>query len=231
MHRHGSLTSPLIDIYWVLSYVIGYYYKIYSITITWSITMKLSAYIIPFAISAALLTACGKPKEDFSDCVFPDATDIAAPDWICDKPVEGIAIYAIGSTTKSAAGYDYMKSMAATSARVQLAQNMQVQVRNMIKQYVETTGQTDSETVDKVMTSVTKQITNQTLVGTKIIKTRTSPSGNLYVLVGMSEDSVQKASEKALKTSMRNDSALWQQFKAKQSQDELAAEISKFNAN
>jgi len=193
--------------------------------------MKWSPHIITFIASAALLTACGNPKKEFSNCVFPDATDTAAPGWICDQPVEGISISAIGSTTKSGAGYDYMKSMAATSARVQLAQNMQVQVRNMIKQYTETTGQTDSETVDKVMTSVTKQITNQTLVGTKIIKTRTSPTGSLYVLIGMNEDSVQKASEKALRTSMRNDAALWQQFKAKQSEDELAAEISNLKAN
>jgi len=193
--------------------------------------MNFPAYIISLTASVLLLAACGSPKKEFADCVFTDATDTVAPGWICDQPGKGVELSAIGSTTKSGAGYDYMKSMAATSARIQLAQNMQVQVRNIIKQYVETTGQADSETVDKVMTSVTKQITNQTLVGTKIVKTRTSPTGNLYVLVGMSEESVQKATEKALKTSMRNDAALWQQFKAKQSQDELAAEISKLNAN
>lgn len=193
--------------------------------------MNFPSYLISLTASITLLSACSSTKDDFSDCVFPDATDTAAPGWICDQPVKGVEIYAIGSTVKSGAGYDYMKSMAATSARVQLAQNMQLQVRNIIKQYVETTGETDSETVDKVMTSVTKQITNQTLVGTKIIKTRTSPTGNLYVLVGMSKESVQRASEKALKTSMRNDAALWQQFKAKQSQDELAAEISKLSGH
>jgi len=193
--------------------------------------MNFPSYLISLTASIALLSACSSTKDDFSDCVFPDATDTAAPGWICDQPVKDVEIYAIGSTVKSGAGYDYMKSMAATSARVQLAQNMQLQVRNIIKQYVETTGETDSETVDKVMTSVTKQITNQTLVGTKIIKTRTSPTGNLYVLVGMSKESVQRASEKALKTSMRNDAALWQQFKAKQSQDELAAEISKLSGH
>lgn len=193
--------------------------------------MNFPSYLISLTASIALLSACSSTKDDFSDCVFPDATDTAAPGWICDQPVKGVEISAIGSTVKSGAGYDYMKSMAATSARVQLAQNMQLQVRNIIKQYVETTGETDSETVDKVMTSVTKQITNQTLVGTKIIKTRTSPTGNLYVLVGMSKESVQRASEKALKTSMRNDTALWQQFKAKQSQDELAAEISKLSGH
>lgn len=190
--------------------------------------MNLISRLCGIIATTSLLTACGS-KPDFAECVFPDAPDTPAPGWVCDQPVEGIEIAAVGSTPKSAAGHDYMKSMAATSARVQLAQNMQVEVRNMIKQYVETTGQTESETVDKVMTSVTKQITNQTLVGTKIIRTRLSPKGTLYVLVGMDDASVVNASENALRTSMRNDAALWQQFKAQKSQDELAAEIAKMN--
>jgi len=115
--------------------------------------------------------------------------------------------------------------MAATDARVQLAQNMKVEVRNMIKQYVEATGAGDQETVDKVNTSVTKQITSQTLVGTRIYKSRTSPNGTLYVLLGMDPNAVKVAAENALKTSMNNERALWQQFKAKKGQDELAAEI------
>ncbi|HED34798.1 MAG TPA: hypothetical protein ENJ08_11435 [Gammaproteobacteria bacterium] len=97
----------------------------------------------------------------------------------------------------------------------------------MVKQYVETTGAADSETVDKVLTSVSKQITNETLIGTKVFKTRTSPTGTLYVLVGMNASSVEEASKTALKTSMNNERALWQQFKAQKGQDELAADIAK----
>jgi len=180
---------------------------------------------------SALLAGCGEKKREVADCVFPDAPGTAAPGWVCDEPVKGIEVSSVGSAEKSGAGHDFMKSMAATNARVSLAQNMQVQVRNMIKQYVETTGAADTETVDKVMTSVTKQITNETLVGTKVIKTRKSPGGSLYVLVGMDEASVQRATENALKTSMKNERALWQQFKAQKGQDELAAEISKMNVN
>lgn len=180
---------------------------------------------------SAFLTGCGSSpkKEVVADCVFPDATDKAAPGWICDEPVPnlGIDVYAVGSADKSAAGNDFMKQMAATSARVQLAQRMKVKVNNMIKQYAETTGAADSETVDKTMTSVTKQITSETLAGTKIYKTRYSPNGNLYVLLGIDPTNVAKLSEAALKTSMKNDRALWQQFKAKQGQDELAADIAK----
>lgn len=193
--------------------------------------MKKAAYLIMGFTMSALIAGCSDKKQEVADCVFPDAPGTAAPGWVCDQPVNGIEVSAVGSAEKSGAGHDFMKSMAATNARVSLAQNMQVQVRNMIKQYVETTGAADSETVDKVLTSVTKQITNETLVGTKIFKTRKSPGGSLYVLVGMDEASMQKATEKALKTSMRNERALWQQFKAQKGQDELAADISKMESN
>lgn len=192
--------------------------------------MNKAAYLVAGVAMSALLAGCGdKVKEEVAECTFPDAPGTAAPGWICDQPVEGVDVSAVGSAQKSGAGHSFMKQMAATDARVQLAQNMKVEVRNMIKQYVETTGAADTETVDKVMTSVTKQITKETLVGSKIFKTRTSPAGNLYVLVGMDPAAVEQAAEKALKTSMKNERALWQQFKAQKGQDELAAEIAKMD--
>ncbi|TNF36008.1 MAG: hypothetical protein EP315_04835 [Gammaproteobacteria bacterium] len=194
--------------------------------------MNKAAYLFAGVAMTALLAGCGgKTKEDVADCVFPDAPGTAAPGWICDEPVEGVEVSAVGSAEKSAAGHDFMKQMAATSARVQLAQRMKVKVQNMIKQYVETTGAADQETVDKALTSVTKQITNETLVGTKIYKTRTSPTGSLYVLLGMDPASVETAAQNAIKTSMNNERALWQQFKAQKAQDELAVEISKMEGN
>ena len=176
---------------------------------------------------AVMLSACGKDDSIMAveDCVFPDAQDTEAPAWVCDQPVEGLAVSAVGVAEKSAAGHSFMKNMAATDARVQLAQRMQVQVQNMVKQYAETTGAASTETVDKVNTSVTKQITDQTLLGTKIYKTRTSPNGALYVLLGMDGTAVARATQDALRTSMSNDAALWQQFKAQKGQDELAAAI------
>ncbi len=179
------------------------------------------------AVAALMLSACSgsEVKEAQHDCVFPDAPSAGAPGWICDEPVEGIQVSAVGVAEKSAAGHSFMKNMAATDARVQLAQAMKVHVQNMVKQYAETTGAADSETVDKVNTSVTKQITDETLIGTKIFKTRTSPSGTLYVLLGMDGSVAAQATENALKTSMNNDKALWQQFKAQKGQDELAASI------
>jgi hypothetical protein len=166
-----------------------------------------------------------KPKAQAApDCVWP-ATTQAAPAWTCDEPVEGVEVSAVGIYEKTAAGLQFQKDQATAAARVTLAQQMRVHVANMIKQYVETTGEGSAETVDKVNTSVSKLITNETLEGSRIYKSAVSPNGQMYVLVGFDAKVAARKTEQVLKTSMNNEKALWQQFKAKQSQDELAAAI------
>lgn len=174
-----------------------------------------------FVILAIVGCATSKPSEE---CFFTGSKD-KAPLWVCDAPVEGMSIGAVGSAAKSGAGIEFMKQMAATAARVQLAQNMQVQVQNMIKQYAESTGAGSKETVDKAATSVTKQITNETLYGTKIFRSAQSPDGTMYVLVGMDKAAKAEVAETAIQSSLNNDPAAWQQFKAKNGQTELAEDI------
>jgi hypothetical protein len=188
--------------------------------------------LLPAVIVMGVAAGCaskptkGGKAEKIAECVFPNSHE-AAPGWICDQPVDGIPVAGMGSATKSDAGYDFMKQMAATGARLQLAQNMRVQMQNMIKQYVETTGAASKETVDRVNTSVTRQITDQSLQGTRIVRSITGPDGTLYVLVGLDEAGAQQLTEAAIKTSMNNDQAAWQQFRAQKGQDELAADIAK----
>lgn len=188
-------------------------------------TLRLSLAAV---VTAGTLTACGGAK--VVACTFPNSPSIEAPGWICDEPVAGVEVSAVGSAEKSAAGTSFMKTQAATTARVQLAQNVQVEVSNMVKNYVETTGIGNGQTVDKVSTSVTKQITSQTLNGSRIYKSRTGPSGTIYVLVGMNSAAVSKTAKTAITSSMGKDKALWQQFRSKKAQDELADEISKMKA-
>lgn len=184
-------------------------------------------------ISAVALgvTACSTAvkKDVIAECVFPNS-EKAAPLWVCDAPVDGVAVGATGSSPKTGAGIDFMKQQAATSARVRLAQQMRVHVQNSIKQYAETTGVGDSETVDRVNTATTKQITDETLVGTKIFRSAQGPDGAMYVLVGLDAASAQKLTETALRTSMNNEKALWQKFQAGKAQDEMAADIAKMKA-
>lgn len=178
---------------------------------------------------SALLTGCGGGPQVAQGCTYPDAPTIPAENWICDGPAEG-AVTAVDSHPIGAAGASFAKQMAMTKARVQLAQAMKTRVENQVKQYVETTGAATSETVDQVMRSVTNQITSETLVGTRIFKSRVSPTKTMYVLVGIDTANVQKQTEKAITTSMKNERAMWQQFKSAKGHEELAAEISKIEA-
>jgi len=188
---------------------------------------------ITILLPILFLAACaGGPKDsDIGACTYPDATDTLAPGWVCDEPVDGVELSAVGYSKKSTAGVSFMKQMAVADARVQLAQTFQTHVNNMVKQYAETTGAADSETVDQVNTSVSKLITSETLVGSRLFKSKVSPTGGIYVIVGLDGAKVQVAAEESIKTSMNSDAALWQQFKAEKAQDELAAEIAGIKAN
>jgi len=185
------------------------------------------------ATAATFLVACGStqpvPQQPVASCVFADGSNQPAPEWVCGAPVNGIDLSAVGYADKSGAGANFMKQMAATAARVELAQTMKVEVQNMIKQYSETTGAGDSETVDQVNTSVTKQISKETLIGSRIFRQMPTPTGGIVVLVGLAPEIVGNIAEQALKTSMKNERALWQKFQAGKAQDELAAEIANMN--
>ena len=181
------------------------------------------------AAAATLMVACSsnEPAPVVAECVFADGSNQPAPLWVCGAPVEGIDLSAVGYADKSAAGPNFMKQMAATAARVELAQTMKVEVQNMIKQFAETTGTADDETVDQVNSSTTKQITKQELQGSKIYRQMPTPSGGMVVLVGLDADTVTQIAEQALKTSMNNEKALWQKFQSQKSLDEMAEEMAK----
>lgn len=161
------------------------------------------------------------------ECVFPDSPNEAAPNWVCDEPIGGVSVSAVGAYEKSAAGVAFQKDQAIAAARVQLAQTFKTRVSNMIKQYAETTGAGSSETVDRVNSSVSKLITSETLAGTRAYRSTASSKGTVYVLVGLDPTAARQSADTVLKTSMQNERALWQEFKANKAQEELAAEIAK----
>ena len=118
-----------------------------------------------------------------------------------------------------------MEQQAIANARVLLAQQIQVGIESMVKNYNETTGVGESETVDAVASVVSKQITNQNLSGTKMFKKITSPNGALYVLVGFDKDLYASFVKDQLTTSYNNDKALWQKAMSDKAFEELRSDI------
>jgi len=185
-----------------------------------------------FIVLAVGLTACGEnvkptaapaPVLPVADCVFPNQQ--AAPGWVCDEPLPGLEVQATGVSEKSRAGVAFMKNRAKADALGNLAEQFKVKVSKMVKNYIGTTGMGDTETVDAAASSTIKTISSQTLSMAKTYKSRVGPEGRQFVLVGLDESRTREEVEKAVKTSMKNDKALWQEFKAKKSFDEMAAGI------
>ena len=177
-----------------------------------------------------LLAACSSSPERsgssaLADCVYPDGSDKAAPGWICDEPVAGVSVSAVGIAGPTKAGPSFQKDIAIADARGKLVEQFQVQVDKMVKSYLGTTGIGDSETVDSVSQSVLKTVSSDTLYGSKVFKSRDGPDGSMYVLVGLDESATREAAAQAVASSMNNDNALWQQFQAQQGFDELKESI------
>lgn len=199
----------------------------------------MKAKLLSVAATTLLLAACSSndtvkntdSAEVVQDCVFADGSNQPAPQWVCGAPVKDVALSAVGYADKSAAGPNYMRQMAATAGRVELAQVLSLQLQNMVKQYVETTGNGDAQSIDRVNSVVTKQITDQTLVGSKVIRQMPTPTGGMVVLVGLDPKQTETISEDILRTSMKNNAAIYQKLEAKKSFDELAADIAKQKAN
>ncbi len=179
-----------------------------------------------------LLVACGgkEVKKEAAapvpDCMFPGTTT-AAPGWICDEPVPGVEISAVGVSEPSKAGISFMRDRAAADARGRLAEQVQVTAQKMVKSYLGTTGVGNEETVDAAASSTLRTVANQELNGSKIYKSLQAPDGRYFVLMGIDKANAEKIIQQSVSTSMKNDKALWQQFQAQKSFDEMSAEIAK----
>jgi hypothetical protein len=178
------------------------------------------------AFSLIGLTGCGNTQPNFEQCSI-DGTQ--APQWVCDEgaSMEG-GIFAVGSAEKNPISRNFQKTEAVAAARDALARQLSVKVKNMFKQFQATTGIGDAQTAEKATQNVSRQIASQTLTGSKVIKTWISPKGTMYVLVGMPDpNAVKQAVKQAVKTTLHNDQALWQEFKAKKADEELEAAVDK----
>ena len=183
-----------------------------------------------FTISAAtmiMMSGCSSKSEVAVQVAPAEIKNelSGAPKWVL-SPSDEKGINSAGSAKVGKGGTQFAITEAEANARDSMARQMQVKVSNMVKNFTQQTGVGDGQTVDKVVSSVSKQITQQELMGTQRKEVWVSPSGELWVLMSMSEQSV-LAVKNAIKSSFKNDDALWQQFQAKKAQDELDSELMK----
>jgi hypothetical protein len=150
--------------------------------------------------------------------------NVLAPRWTCIPDVAGF--YAgVGIAEKSAAGMAHMKRVAVMNGRSDLTQQIQTKVKDKMEGFTKATGIGAGESVDMVTTAVTKQVAQVDLKGSKAVDMWTSPSGNLFMLVTVPEETVNSVVKSAVKSSFNNDDVRWQQFQSEQALKSLDAEF------
>lgn len=185
--------------------------------------------IILISLSAAIslsYTGCSSKVDSISQAPKEIQNEFSnAPKWVLTQENEK-GINAAGSARIGKAGMQFAITEAEANGRDTMARQMQIKVATMVKNFTQQTGIGDTQTIDKVVSSVSRQVTQQELIGTQRKDMWISPSGELWVLMSMSDQSV-SAVKNAVKSSFKNDDALHQQVLAKQAQDELDKELEK----
>ena len=184
---------------------------------------KLFGWMTMLIFALVFIGGCASSKDTVGEDEFEDA-----PSWVLDGGSsidDGAA--AVGSAKISKAGMNFTRTEALAYGRDELAKQLGVKVKNMVKNFTQTTGIGDDETVDKVSSQVSTQVTKETISGSRQKEMWISPSKDLYVLVFIDNETLKTAVKNSVQTSMKNEAALWQQFQAKKAYDDLEKEIDK----
>lgn len=150
-----------------------------------------------------------------------------APSWVLMGGAEG-GLSAVGSAQIGNAGLSFARTEAMANGRDEIARILQLKVSNMVKNFTQTTGIGDAQTVDKVSANVSRQLANQTLTGSKAKQTWISSECNeLFILVVADAPAMEEDIKAQITSSYRNEQALWQQIQAKNALKEMDEQIEK----
>lgn len=146
------------------------------------------------------------------------------PNWVLQPDYEN-GISAVGQAKVGAAGLAFAKQEAMAVARGELARIIQVQVDDMFKSYVNTVGLAGQDGIEKVSTSISKQVASVSMSGSVQKDLWISKDNEIFILVGISYEDLKKETLNTIKTTLNNDQALWQEFKSQKAQQELEAAV------
>ena len=113
-----------------------------------------------------------------------------------------------------------------SQARAEIARILEVQVKDMVKNYAKTLSNGDQDEVAKVSEQVGKQVANQSLVGS-VQKGIYFTGEEVWVLVAIDETKAKAQTKTTFVSTLKNEDAMYQQFLANKADKDLDAEIDK----
>jgi len=174
------------------------------------------------------------------ECPFPNSPNVAAPNWICDNyediDPDNTRLYATGSAFADnpnvrAGAQSQLKELASARALTRIGRSMETITQSMIIDYFNLVGMGKSQVAEAVANTTAKQVSDQTIEGARLIRSLTGPDGTIYVLLMLDNTGIKQNVKNSVRTTFNNDQALYQEFKASRSLDEMDAAIDKMKIN
>ena len=150
--------------------------------------------------------------------------DIEIPDWYLNPPTD--ADYLYGKATATSQDLQLAIDKAKQGARLDIAENLESHIMGLIKKFDEEVGGVEEGELLTQFTQVSKNVVDQTLVGSRENRTKVKEEGRGFRAFVLMELPIGKAREELLKQlSSGENENLYTRFRASQSFQELKEEI------
>ncbi|MBS1271431.1 MAG: hypothetical protein MAGBODY4_00562 [Candidatus Marinimicrobia bacterium] len=142
-----------------------------------------------------------------------------APEWFLVQPQAEDAIYGVGMAKKQ--NPSLARKAAIARARDDIASQVQTKVQSMLKDFMQESGVGETAQALEFTSSVSKQVTDLSLQGSKVKEVYPAKDGTLYALVEYPLESLRQSTL----SEAQKQEALYNEFKAQQGFEDLKKEI------
>jgi hypothetical protein len=150
--------------------------------------------------------------------------DIDIPQWYLEAQAD--PDYIFGKATSTSVDLQLAIDKAKQGARLDIAENLESHIMALVKKFDEEVGGTEEGEYLTQFTQVSKNVVDQTLVGSRENKTKVKAEGKGYRAFVLMELPIGKAREELLKQLYSGENEnLYTRFRASQSFQELKEEV------
>jgi len=181
------------------------------------------AWILALALCGMLAAGCSPVAKKIDNEALKEEFE-NAPEWVLTGHLKETTS-AVGSAKIGKGGLQFARTEALATGRDELARQVSVKVETLVNNFAQQTGIGDDQMLDAFSKQVSRQITDETLAGSRQQDIWISPSADVYVLVVMDNEQIKTAVRRQMVSSYRQDDARWQEFKAKNGVEELDREL------
>jgi len=181
------------------------------------------AWILALALCGILAAGCSPAAKKIDNEALEEEFK-NAPEWVLTGHLKETTS-AVGSAKIGKGGLQFARTEALATGRDELARQVSVKVETLVNNFAQQTGIGDDQMLDAFSKQVSRQITDETLAGSRQQDIWISPSADVYVLVVMDNEQIKTAVRRQMVSSYRQDDARWQEFKAKNGAEELDREL------